>query len=411
MKKTVGLVATMLVLLATNAAASVTPLFSPSPLVKQAILKQIEEATTSIDIAMYSFSDYSILDAVKDAAASGVQVRLILNKAHQSQQKAEDLEDAGVDVKYVTPVMHHKFAIFDGPLKSLDDANTATLLSGSGNWSSSSSTKYDEDMLVLENEGEFVLAFQKEFNHLWHYAREFGDSREYSVIESADEQMPLAVFTSQNMTAYYTSSGDPSFKPAVDWSEGVAGKTIISEINQAESVIRIASAHFRRSDIFDALVQALERGVKVQMLLDQQEFHSYNDPSQPTYYDEKLAELGAEVKYKTYSRYWDYKTAKQMHAKYMLVDDMTLVTGSFNWSRNAEVNVMENLVRLTDEQLGQSYFEHFQEVWAYGEGELETLENQVFELSGQGPCHFAPISMTGAELQKLRSGYATGACR
>lgn len=388
--------------------AAITPLFSPSPQVKTAILEQIESAEQTIDIAMYSFSDAAILSAVKTAASHGLQVRLILNQASQDGAKAEDLEAAGVDVRYVTPVMHHKFVIFDGPLQNLTQSESATLLTGSGNWSTSSSSKYDEDLLIFQNEPAFVSSFQQEFNHLWTNAREFGNAKTYDVPALTNGAFRQAVFTSENMIAYL-NNGQPTFKAAVEWNEGIAGKTIIEEIAKAEINIQIASAHFRRSDIYDALVAALNRGVQIQIVLDQQEFHSINDDGQPTFYDELLADQGAEVRYKVYSRYWDYRSAKQMHAKYLLVDEKTVVTGSFNWSRNAEISVMENLVRISDRDLSQAYKTNFMQIWSYGSGEFSTLLDSV-QQTGNGPCAFNPLSLTGREIKQLHGTYAQGAC-
>lgn len=397
-------------LVAQTASAKIESFFSPSPVVKQTIVGTLEAATATIDIAMYSFSDVQIMAVVKQAATNGIQVRLILNKANQERLKAQDLEDAGVDVRYVTPVMHHKFAIIDGPVADVAAAATATLLTGSGNWSSSSSAKYDEDLLVFNDESKIVLAFQGEFNHLWANAREFGNGWDYDTTSVESGASDWALFTSSNMTAYLYA-GLPTFKPAVDWEDGVAGAAIIDEIDLAESTIKIATAHFRRADIYEALVLAMGRGVSVEIVLDQQEFHSVRSDEDHTYFDELLSERGAEVRYKIYSRFWDYRTAKQMHTKYMLVDEKMVVTGSFNWSRNAETNVMENLVRISDAELSRSYLLNFQSIWNYGVDTFSGLLEEVGQAAGHGPCFFDPVSISGKDFLKLRDAFASDACR
>jgi len=402
----------LIALVPTSANATIGVSFAPSLEVKENIQREISQTSSSIDVAMYSFSDRSLLDSLKQAAMRGTRVRLVLNKADNSRAKSEDLEEAGIDVRFLTITMHHKFAIFDGPLSSSIDASTSTLLTGSGNWSGSSSAIYDEDQLIFKNEPEMVKTFQSEFNFLWVNAREFGKAFNYTA-EPLVFALPTVQFTTSNMAPFTNSNGDPSLRSIVDWQEGVAGRTIVEAIDSAEDVIRIATAHYRRSDIDQALQNALRRGVKIEMVLDQQEFHPNESLAiaSSTNLDEALALMGAKVRYKRYSRKWDYRKAKQMHAKYIIIDDMLVLTGSFNWSRNSETNVTENLITLTEEDVAISYFEHFQTVFNYGNGKFDELRKSIIAAEGTGPCYFESISLNGLQIKQLDSLYVVDACQ
>jgi phosphatidylserine/phosphatidylglycerophosphate/cardiolipin synthase-like enzyme len=410
MKKLIAPLLLTLSIGSTAALADITPLFSPSKDVKTTIVTSIEDAAETIDVAMYSFSDAGILKALKTAAKDGKQVRLILNKAMSAKEKAQGLEDAGVDVRYVSNTMHHKFAIFDGPHSDDVDAAESKLLTGSGNWSGSSHSKYDEDLLIFTNESKFVKAYQTEFNYLWENSIEFGEEYIYDIKKISYKSSKVR-FTSHNMKAVKNSRGLNSFRATVSWEDGVAGKAIIKAINGAEDTIKIATAHFRRADIADALTAALERGVKVEIVTDQQEYHSRGTASDPTFLDETIAAKGAKVRYKIYSRFWDYRTAFQMHAKYIIIDDETVITGSFNWSRNAETKVMENLVIISDSDIADAYVKNFGKIFNYGKGTITALKKKISKASGKSPCAFAPISLTGKQVKALRKLYAYGACR
>src|SRR5690606_25504566 len=108
--------------------------------------------------------------------------------------------------------MHHKFVIIDGPRTSLDAAETATVITGSGNWSFGAATKYDENTLFLEGEPEVTLRMQREFNHLWDHSRDFvfdaslGMPPAIAIAEEdiADGPASHAFFTSDN----FSVSGD-----------------------------------------------------------------------------------------------------------------------------------------------------------------------------------------------------------
>ena len=88
------------------------------------IAQLIDESGTSIDIAMYSYSDAQIGDAIEAAVNRGVTVRFIFETANSDRKLDDDaiansksarLEEMGVDVRYINKIMHHKFAIIDGP--------------------------------------------------------------------------------------------------------------------------------------------------------------------------------------------------------------------------------------------------------------------------------------------------------
>ena len=167
--------------------------------------------------------------------------------------------------------------------------------------------------------------------------------------------------------------GQPTFRTTATMKTGVCGLQLIRSIDGAKSTIKIATTHFRREDIQKALLHAHDRGVKVQLLLDQQEFHSEKTKISNARFDEALSKAGVNVRYKVYSRYWDYRTALQMHCKYMIVDDSVVHTGSLNWSENSELKTLENLLTLRVPDLVDEYVKRFELQWSYGSGTLPAL--------------------------------------
>src|SRR5262245_32887702 len=93
-----------------DTSATTDVIFSPQPTVEKShllkIVGLIEGARESIDVAIYSFSDSHILDALAAASRRGVKVRLVFNDAgdHEKLEPAAKasstsgkLEAAGID--------------------------------------------------------------------------------------------------------------------------------------------------------------------------------------------------------------------------------------------------------------------------------------------------------------------------
>jgi len=250
------------------------------------VIELINAARSSIDIAMYSFSDYGILDALQQAVNRGVSVRFVFESASADRTDpagtmSAKLEDIGIDVRYVNKIMHHKFAIFDGPRESVDDAITGILATGSGNWSHSAGTRYDENTIILTGCDELLLRFQKEFNLLWENSRDFTYTRTFdwffskTITEWMIPDIPVvdAVFTSANFRTSVTSYG-PTF--SVVRGENEVSDVLVGLIQDARSSIRIASGHLRSRPVAEALMakHAANPNLDIRVYLDGQEYIS-----------------------------------------------------------------------------------------------------------------------------------------
>ncbi|OMJ84927.1 hypothetical protein SteCoe_13830 [Stentor coeruleus] len=53
----------------------------------------------------------------------------------------------------------------------------------------------------------------------------------------------------------------------------------------------------------------------------------------------------------------------QMHHKFCVIDDYILITGSFNWTKQAVGKNQENLVVMDDPVLARMYTEEFNRMW------------------------------------------------
>ena len=408
---------------------------------------EIDEATDTIDVAMYSFSDSTMLNALERAVQRGVTVRVLFHGAQEDRSDLEgsrsaDLEDLGIEVRWVNKIMHHKFAIIDGPREDIEAASTAVLVTGSANWSYSAATKYDENTLFFRDDPMVTLAFQQEFNLLWEHSRPIEHNEDivsigHVDIEDADIEAvagSAAHFTSANMRTYTSSRYGETF--AIDGNEWEIAEVLVAAIEGAESSIRMAHGHLRARPVAEALLAKRQSSpdIEIEVYLDGQEYTSawyygeeedeYDDcvaaaeddgdladcAEQGLYFGYPLAEAGIDVRFKYYAYRWYYTYAEQMHHKYVIIDDTTVLTGSYNLSPNSEFDSMENLIVLTADRypaLVADFIENFEALWdTRRDGTYEALLSEVTDGEDDISLVFDPMALTWAEVQALKSAIA-----
>ena len=126
------------------------------------ILNAIESAEHSLFIAMYSFTDDKLGDAVVEAYQKRkVDVRILLDGAQGSGTNGKEwpkLKAAGIPiiVEDVTGALHDKFAVIDHNL----------VITGSYNWSARADEQNFENVVFIRCE-QIAQEYEKEFFRIW----------------------------------------------------------------------------------------------------------------------------------------------------------------------------------------------------------------------------------------------------
>ncbi|MGE5581466.1 MAG: phospholipase D family protein [Bacillota bacterium] len=125
---------------------------------------------------------------------------------------------------------------------------------------------------------------------------------------------------------------------------------IVKELNSAKSSIEVQAYSFTSPPIAKALVDAEKRGVKVRVIVDKsQKTEKY---SIVTY----LTNAGVPVHIDT-----GFAIA---HSKIMIVDQINVITGSFNFTKSAEERNAENcLILRGNKELADLYMKNWQWRW------------------------------------------------
>ncbi|TVQ08190.1 MAG: competence protein ComE [Leptolyngbya sp. DLM2.Bin27] len=144
------------------------------------IAKTLGQATQSVHLALFVFSEQAISDQLRPVADRGIPIKTLIDPGFAYRSYSEGLDMLGLtlpdhnckrddSVPWPRPIttvgtpalppgdkLHHKFAVLDQNI----------VLTGSQNWSHAANTTNDENLLVIRN-ATVAAHFEREFQRLY----------------------------------------------------------------------------------------------------------------------------------------------------------------------------------------------------------------------------------------------------
>ena len=304
----------------------------------------IDKADSTLDIAVYNHSDNMIANAINDAYERGVRVRYItcestttaaLGTLNSNIPRIERPEGMGI--------MHNKFIVIDA-----DVADSAWVLSGSTNWTSSQIFD-DPNHIIMVQDQSVARTYELEFNEMW---GSDGD-------EPDDENAKFGSNKTNNTPHHFIVNGNDFevyFSPTDNTTLNIS-----NALKSADDEIDFALLVFTNNQLGTTIAEEHESGVEVNGIIEQIN-------TEGSEYD-FLVEEGVNVI--SHQGFGD-----SFHHKYCIVDhdntdsDPLVITGSHNWSGAAETNNDENTMIIHDANIANQFFQEFNE-------RMNEIENQV----------------------------------
>jgi phosphatidylserine/phosphatidylglycerophosphate/cardiolipin synthase-like enzyme len=134
--------------------------------------------------------------------------------------------------------------------------------------------------------------------------------------------------------------------------QGGCEQAIITQLAKAKMSADIAMYNLTSEPIAQEIARLKKRGVAVRIFLDKSQ--KGQKASQAGF----LKGQGISVRI--------HQGSGLMHHKFAIIDRKTLLTGSFNWTENAEEDNAENLLVLSDKKLISQYAKEFESLWHQG---------------------------------------------
>lgn len=301
---------------------------------QQKLVERINRANYSIDMAVYSFTGLNdAIAALLTAKNRGVKIRVVYD-SRTNQPGMTTLLNAGIKMskrQSTSGIMHNKFLIFDA---------RDTLSSNDWIWTGSynlTTTEQNWKNNVIEiNDPSLAQAYQIEFEEMW------GSNND-------EPNAANARFGSQKLdnTPHAFTVGGRDVQLYFSPSDQTTGK-IMNTINTANFNVFYALYSFTRGEIATTLRNRHDIGVNLRGIIDQ----TGDASSQFTYLQ-------------SFSEVFDNASTGTLHHKYALVDPShsesfpTVLTGSPNWSTNAETNNDENTLIIKDLLIANQYMQEF----------------------------------------------------
>ncbi|MBP0040666.1 MAG: helix-hairpin-helix domain-containing protein [Roseofilum sp. SBFL] len=374
------------------------------------IIEEINQAQTSIDIAVQEFRLPQLAQALATQAKAGVKIRIILENTYsrpwsdftpreiaqfdrddqnryrefvkladinQDGQLSNDeinqrdalviLRNAKIPVIDDTAdgskgsgLMHHKFVVIDNSRLIVGSANFTT--SGiHGDFYNPDSRGNANHLLTIQSR-ELSEQFTQEFNILWGEGSSGILDPEFGLQKPLRSAESLVVGNTPVSVQFSPISGSELWTNSPN---GLIGKTL----KTAQNTVDMALYVFSEQPLANILHIQHQNGVQVRALIDRTFAYRY--------YSEGLDMLGLAIarqcKTEPDNRPWRAKITTvgtpnlpigdKLHHKFAVIDQKTVITGSQNWSKAANHKNDETVLILTNPTVAAHFDREFQRLY------------------------------------------------
>ncbi len=288
--------------------------------IESAMVGAINSATKTLDGAMYEINLPRVVEALISAKNRGVQVRLVLDDEYAIEDEdslAGQLADAGIPIvsDERSAFMHHKFLVIDG----------SAVWMGSTNFTRN-------DVYNNNNNALFIRSSQLAQNYAAEFEEMFTDKKFSASANPRTTPNPTLTINEIRVENYFS----PEDGRAIE-------QRLVELVNAATVSVRVMAFSYTVDELANAMISRHNAGVDVVGLFEAR--GSLQGAMRP------MACAGIPIK--------QDGNPQTLHHKVIIIDNQIVVTGSFNFSKNAIEQNSENMLIIYDAQLAQQYTAQF----------------------------------------------------
>ena len=288
---------------------------------EEQLVTRLATAASRIDAALYHLNSAPIADALIEAHRRGVLVRVVTETDYVKETAVKRLQD--VDIPVVDDdgregYMHHKFIVID----------ERYVWTGSYNTTYNGAYRNNNNVIFIDSV-PLAYNFTQEFRELFLQMRaekSAGALVVYPTVALSDETQIATYFSPENDVI----------------------SSLLKEIGAAKKSIHFMAFSFTQDALGSAMLDRFESGIEVQGVFEQRQIDQHSEY-------ERMKAAGLPVV--------QDGNPGAMHHKVIVIDEETVITGSYNFSKNAEEHNSENLLIIkANPDIAQAYLAEFDRV-------------------------------------------------
>ncbi len=306
------------------------------------IAAYMDLAQNTLDVCVYNASDATIGAAINAAYNRGVSVRYIADDDVANTMLSSLDPNIPVVIRDSSPagIMHNKFIIVDA-----NSTNNSWVMGGSTNWTNPSNLFNDYNNIIFIQDEAIAKAYTMEFDEMW------GGVFSYNKTDNTPHNF---IVGGSSVEVYFSPSDQTTSK-------------INNVIEGVDYTFEFGLLSFTRDDLAQTVIDKnAEFGISIRGIIEDENTTGGEFAN--------LQNNGVNMRSHA-------GVPHSLHHKYAIADanvpgsDPIVITGSHNWSSNAENNSDENTLIIHDPTIANIYLQEFEKRW----GELGA-PNSIDEL-------------------------------
>jgi phosphatidylserine/phosphatidylglycerophosphate/cardiolipin synthase-like enzyme len=293
----------------------------PNHIARQ-LAKYISMTRQTLDVCAFELDSKIITEALVDAVKRGVRVRVVTDTDYLDEYGIQTLRALRVPIvdDQRNALMHNKFMVFDNK----------AVWTGSVNFTENCTIRNDNHGVIID---DTRLAANYATKFSW-----FFEQRRFGSRPSIKSFIPNPSFALRDGTPienYYSTH------------DGCASR-IMEALSTSNKSIHFLAFSFTHSGIANVMISKANKGVKVEGVFERSQGMSVHSQIQ------NFRSRGQEV-------YFD-GNPRNMHHKVIIIDDETVIFGSFNFSESADKSNDENIVIVKNKNIAAIFEQEYQRV-------------------------------------------------
>jgi phosphatidylserine/phosphatidylglycerophosphate/cardiolipin synthase-like enzyme len=297
--------------------------------ITEKLIQHIDAAKTTIHIASFETDLNDVANALIRAKGRGVDVRWITDDESGITADKKPghgqfamLKKAGIEVidDKRGALMHDKFWLFDGK----------TVWTGSTNITISGMFEQDNNVIVIDSP-ELTAIYESQFEDMW--------SGKFNAKSPSTVNQQKLTIDGTNIQILFSP-------------EDKAISQIIPYIQAAKKSVRFMAFTYTQEQLGQAMLAAMKSGVEVTGVFESTGSDSQYSQMTPLFCAKAPVRQDGNPSF--------------LHHKVIIIDERIVITGSLNFTDNADQSNNENVIIIDNAGIAKLYTAEFQRVWAVG---------------------------------------------